>query len=82
MSEEVQLFCAPVALPVVAQVFEEHEALDQLEAFTSLRGAAFYDVGPNADHIVLAREEWTVPDLIDGVVPYRAGMTLPWRIAD
>ena len=36
------IFSAPVALPAVAQVFDEEGALDRLEAFASLNGAAFY----------------------------------------
>ena len=49
------IFSAPVALPCVAQVFDEENALDHLEAFASLNGAAFYRLPPNGDRIVLKR---------------------------
>jgi dihydroorotase len=49
------IFSAPVALPCVAQVFDEEGALDRLEGFTSLHGARFYRLPPNSDRITLAR---------------------------
>ncbi len=49
------IFSAPVALPCLAQVFDEADALDRLEAFVSLNGAAYYKLPPNADRITLAR---------------------------
>ena len=49
------IFSAPVALPAVAQVFDEEGALDHLEAFASLNGAAFYGLPPNGDRVTLAR---------------------------
>ena len=49
------IFSAPVALPCVAQVFDEENALGRLEAFASLNGAAFYRLSPNVDRIVLER---------------------------
>ncbi len=49
------IFSAPVALPAVAQVFDEEGALDRLEAFASLNGAAFYKLPPNGDRVTLKR---------------------------
>jgi dihydroorotase len=49
------IFSAPVALPCVAQVFDDEHALDKLEAFTSLNGAAFYGLPPNGDRVTLER---------------------------
>ncbi len=46
-------FTAPHALPLLAHVFEEEDALDRLEAFVSLNGAAHYGLAPNADTITL-----------------------------
>jgi dihydroorotase len=48
-------FTAPVAVPLVAQVFEAEGALDRLEAFVALNGAAFYGLPPNDERIVLTR---------------------------
>ncbi len=49
------IFSAPVAIPCVAQVFDKEDALDRLEAFVSLNGAAYYGLPPNGDRIVLQR---------------------------
>ena len=51
------IFSAPVALNAVAQVFDEEGALDRLEAFASLNGAAFYRLPPNGDRVTLARSK-------------------------
>lgn len=75
------VYASPVALQLLAGVFEEAGALDRLEAFTSVRGAAFYGLEPNEGQLVLCREAWTVPDLLDGCVPLAHGRTLAWTAA-
>ena len=50
-------FTAPVSLPVLAHVFEEEGALDRLEGFASLHGAAFYGRPPNEARVTLVRGE-------------------------
>jgi dihydroorotase len=48
-------FTAPNTMPVLAQIFEDEQALDQLEAFTSHNGAAFYGLPLNAATLTLSR---------------------------
>jgi dihydroorotase len=48
-------FTATNTMPLLAHVFEEDGALDRLEAFTSLNGAAFYRLPPNEGHITLTK---------------------------
>ena len=55
------VFTAPVALPVLAEVFEQEEALDKLEAFTSEFGARFYGLPLNDGTIWITKEPWKVP---------------------
>jgi dihydroorotase len=74
------VFTAPVALPLLATVFEEQGALAALEGFCSVHGAAFYGLPPNPGTVRLVREPWTVPADYDGVVPLNAGSTLPWQV--
>ena len=50
-------YTAPVALPLLAQVFEEEGALDRLEGFASLGGAAFYRLAPAEARITLRRRD-------------------------
>lgn len=81
-------FTAPVSLPVLAHVFEEEGALDKLESFVSLNGAAFYGMVPNEDRITLIREEAPVAfptHLTTGDGPltvFDPGFPVHWRIGD
>jgi dihydroorotase len=80
------IFTAPCALETYAEVFDEEAALDRLEAFASLNGPAFYRLAPNEARITLRREASPVPECIGedatAVIPFRAGETLRWCIAD
>ncbi len=58
------IFSAPVALPALAQVFDEAGALDRLEAFAALNGAAFYHLPPNGDRVTLARVKPADPGFV------------------
>lgn len=79
------LFNAPFALEAYAQVFDEEGALQNLEAFASRNGPAFYGLPENEGTVTLQRAEAVVPDLIAGageaVVPYGAGSTFGWQMA-
>jgi dihydroorotase len=79
------IFTAACALELYAEVFEEENALDRFEAFAARHGPAFYRLPPNTGRITLRREPLEVPARIGmgagGVVPFRAGETLRWRVA-
>lgn len=76
------IFNAPFALESYAQVFEEEGALDRLEAFASEHGARFYGLPLNEGTLTLERLEHEVPATVNGLVPFHAGETLRWRMAD
>lgn len=73
------IFNAPFALESYATVFDEDDALDQLEGFASINGARFYGLCANEESVTLERVEIDVPDELDGLVPFHAGETLGWR---
>lgn len=73
------IFNAPFALESYATVFEREDALDNLEAFASVNGPTFYGLPLNEGTVRLERAETQVPDEIEGLVPFHAGETLPWR---
>jgi dihydroorotase len=79
-------YTAPFALELYAEIFEEAGALDRLEGFASLHGAAFYGLPQNRDTLTLERSTWTVPLQYpvdgDAVVPLRAGETMRWRVLE
>jgi dihydroorotase len=72
----------PVALEGLAEVFDRSGARARLADFVAGFGADFYDLPRTTETITLVRAPWTVPAIVDGVVPYRAGETLAWRISD
>lgn len=47
-------------MPLLAQAFEDADALDKLEGFASLHGPAYYGLPTNADQITLERTETPV----------------------
>src|SRR5262249_42597034 len=79
------IFTAACALELYAEVFEQENALDRVEAFAARHGPAFYRLPPNPGQITLRREPLQVPARIGkgegAVVPFRAGETLRWRVA-
>jgi dihydroorotase len=74
------VYSSPTAIPALAALFEEAGSLDALARFTSATGAAFYGLPPPAGSLELLREEWDVPEELDGCVPMFAGRLLAWRL--
>jgi len=76
------IFNAPSALETYAGVFDEEDALDRFESFASLNGPAFYKLPVNSETVTLERRDSQVSAEIAGLVPFRSGETLNWRLAD
>ncbi|AVY93614.1 MULTISPECIES: dihydroorotase [Microvirgula] len=80
------MYTALAAMPLYAEVFEDADALDRLEAFASHHGPDFYRLPRNTGTLTLARESWTVPDSLpygdQQLVPFRAGETMRWKRVD
>lgn len=78
------VFTAPIALPRLAALFDEHGALDRLQGFVSGHACALYGLNPPARTVRLQRREMPVPDVYEGhgqkVVPMDAGRTILWRL--
>jgi dihydroorotase len=80
------IFNAPFALESYAQVFEAEDALHNFDAFASENGARFYGLELNEGTVTLERAEVSVPERLSpvgiAIVPFHAGETLRWRLAD
>ena len=80
------LFNSPVAIESYTKVFDEEGALDRLEAFASLNGAAHYGLPANTETITLERTEWVAPEGVDVDGPelraliFRGGEPIEWRV--
>ena len=81
-------FTAPNTMSILAHVFEEDGALDRLEAFASLNGAAFHGLPPNEDRVRLIRRDTpvTFPAQIaagdETVTVFDPGFDLFWEQED
>ncbi len=75
------VFSAPVALPLLVQIFEEQGCLEKLNDFIGGFGADWYGIPRSTETIELGKKDWIVPTEYDGIVPFMAGKTLRWQIA-
>lgn len=77
-------YTAHAAIELYAEVFEQENALDMLEAFASINGPTFYELPVNTDTITLAKKSWSVPETMafgnDKVVPVRANESIAWQV--
>ncbi len=96
-TKEAACGCAGVfnstnTMACLAQVFEEENALQQLEAFTSLNGADFYRLPQSSDKLVLQRQTEPVsfPQTIDvpgmsdehTVTVFDPGIDIFWSVVE
>ena len=84
------------ALELYAEAFDSVGMIDMLPDFAGRFGADFYDLPLPTRQVKLVREEWVVPTAIDYhgahyhqetgafsvIVPFYAGETLHWKMAD
>ncbi len=75
------VFTAPVALAMLAELFDAHNALDNLQAFVSANAQRIYGVTPPDKTVHLIKEPSTVPAQYGDVVPIRAGGEIGWRVS-
>jgi len=76
-------FTAPIALPLLAELFDSHDALDKLNDFV---GGTARNVHPQlatlpAKTVGLEKAEMTIPDRYGDVVPMWAGRSVSWCLA-
>jgi len=76
-------YTALSALELYALAFEQAGALDQLEAFASFNGPAFYGLPRNSGTVTLQRESWTLPESLPfgdaQLKPLGGGEVLAWQ---
>ncbi len=80
------VFTSPIALQVLTQLFEEHNCLDNLNAFVSLNAQRIYKLQPKTKKIKLVKKDFLVPSIYEykneNVVPMFAGETITWSLED
>jgi dihydroorotase len=80
------MFTAHAAIELYAEAFEAAGRLDRLQGFASHFGADFYGLPRHTDTITLLKDPWIAPEQYPfgsgGLIPYRAGEPIAWRLAE
>ena len=80
------VFTAPIALQVLVELFEKHNALDKLNDFVSNNAQRIYNLNLEEKSINLVKKDFVVPAIYEfnneQVVPMYAGETLSWSLED
>lgn len=78
------VFTAPIALPLLAEIFEQHNALDRLANFAGRFAWRFYEIleflDKPAKQVTLVKEPMVVPEKYGDVVPFKSGETISWNV--
>ncbi|NQZ82277.1 MAG: dihydroorotase [Colwellia sp.] len=79
-------YTAHAAIELYAEVFDDANALDKLEAFASLNGPRFYQLPVSSEKITLTKSSWQVPATLafgnEQVVPIRANEQIHWQVSE
>lgn len=75
------------AMQLYATAFDLAGKIENLEAFASLNGPAFYGLPVNEATLTLEKSAYEIPEALTlpggaEVVPLAAGESLPWRVVD
>ena len=76
------VFTAPMALAMLVELFEQQDALENLQAFVSGNARRVYGLDPLPKTVSLIREPSVVPLQYGEVVPFGAGRTVAWRLCE
>jgi len=74
------IFSAPVALALLAELFDQADKLDLLQDFVGGIALKRYRIKPPEKTVTLERIPFRVPPLIGGVKPFLAGKEISWRV--
>jgi len=75
------VFTAPIALQVLAELFEKNSSLDNLQKFVSDNAKSIYGINPPKKRVTLKKESFTVPKIYKEVVPFMAEEEIAWSIS-
>ena len=81
------IYTAHASIELYAQIFEQANALPQLENFCSRHGPAFYQLPMNNTTITLKKLPWQIPeyypyDTKNRIVPFGAGQIVDWQLIE
>ncbi len=80
------IFSAPCSIEIYTTIFEEENALENLEKFTSINGPKFYEMPINTKFIELTKEKWPVPEFTIHkdikIKNFLGGKELNWKLKE
>ena len=86
LSSKPGIFSSPCSLELYVTIFEEENALDYLEKFSSINGHKFYGYPINNKFIELIKEEWIVPEFTVykdiKIRNFLGGEKLNWKVKE
>jgi dihydroorotase, homodimeric type len=74
------IFSAPMALPVLVELFVEAGCREQLPAFVSTNARRIYRINPPGKTVLLEQAVWQVPERFGDIALFFAGKTIGWRV--
>ncbi|TLD82388.1 dihydroorotase [Helicobacter sp. MIT 11-5569] len=75
------IFSAPFALLGLAELFDKHNQLENLQAFVSENAQRIYDLPKSSKIVTLIKKATQIPQEINGIVPIFTGNSLSWSYA-
>ena len=76
------IFSAPVALPLLAQIFTEENCLEKLPDFISGNAQKRYNITVPPKQVTLVERPWRVPQYYRSVRPFYAKKEIRWSIRE
>mgnify|MGYP002017202887 FL=1 len=78
------IFTSPCSIELYAEIFEQENAINNLERFSSINGAKFYGFTQNKSKIRLQNTEWIIPEFSElkniKVKNFFANKKINWKV--
>ena len=85
MSSKPGIFSAPCSIELYAEIFDQENAISNLEVFSSINGPKFYNFPVNDSKIKLEKKEWMVPEISSykeiKVMNFYANKKINWKVS-
>ncbi len=80
------IFSAPCSIELYAEIFDQENSINNLEIFSSINGAKFYNFPINNSKIKIENKEWIIPEVSSykdiQVKNFYANKKINWKVVD